>query len=38
MNPADIDAVDDELFAAMVRHMQAEADAIRTAHNKLPKR
>jgi hypothetical protein len=33
--PDDIDRLSDEMFAAMVRQMQAEADAIRTANAKL---
>jgi hypothetical protein len=38
MTPGELDAVDDETFAAMVRLMVAEADAIRANNAKLPAR
>jgi hypothetical protein len=37
MSPDGVDALDDEIWDAMVRHIQAEADAIRAQQNKLPK-
>jgi hypothetical protein len=35
MTPADLDQLDDEMWAALVRVMQREADAIRAANTKL---
>jgi hypothetical protein len=37
MTPQALDQVDDEMFAALIRVMQREADAIRAANTKLPK-
>jgi hypothetical protein len=33
-----VDDLDDEIFAAMIRHMQREAAAIAAANAKLPRR
>jgi hypothetical protein len=38
MTPGELDDVDDETFAAMIRLMIAEADAIRANNAKLPTR
>jgi hypothetical protein len=38
MSPDAVDQLDDEMWAAMVRHMQQEAAAIQAQQNKLPTR
>jgi len=38
MSPAALEDIGDELFAAMVRRMIREAEAIQASNNKLPKR
>jgi hypothetical protein len=37
MTPQALDDLDDEMFAALIRVMQREADAVRAANAKLPK-
>jgi hypothetical protein len=37
MTPQALDEVDDEMWQALVRVMQREADAVRAANTKLPK-
>lgn len=36
--PDDLERLTDEMMAAMIRVMQSEADAIRAAEAKIPKR
>lgn len=38
MSPLEIDDLDDEMWAALVRVMRREADAIRLSNTKLPGR
>lgn len=38
MKPAEVDELPDEMWDGMVRHMQKEAEAIRKANAKIPKR
>jgi hypothetical protein len=38
MKPSEVDELDDEMWAGMVRHMETEARAIKAANAKIPKR